>query len=170
MIMKLIQYWSESQEYETQSSPEARLVKEFDLLEMILQAYEYEDLEGTPGRLQEFFDSTNGIALSRSIYNFCSLALTSCVGFQVVSSTPTCSSSLDLWVNRGDATCQKQRCPRTLKPGGRATIFVILWPYHKCSSIYKHTYYCPKRITLKTPHFNILQQRLWLNKKQQHSV
>ncbi len=43
-----------------QSSPEARLVKQFDLLEMILQAHEYEELEGTPGRLQEFFDSTNG--------------------------------------------------------------------------------------------------------------
>ena len=48
------------QEYETQSSPEARLVKQFDLLEMILQAHEYEELEGAPGRLQEFFDSTNG--------------------------------------------------------------------------------------------------------------
>lgn len=48
------------EEYETQSSPEARLVKEFDILEMILQAHEYEELEGAPGRLQEFFDSTNG--------------------------------------------------------------------------------------------------------------
>ncbi|KAF3702737.1 HD domain-containing protein 2 [Channa argus] len=48
------------EEYETQSSPEARLVKQFDLLEMILQAHEYEEIEGTPGRLQEFFDSTNG--------------------------------------------------------------------------------------------------------------
>uniref|UniRef100_A0A1A7X6T2 5'-deoxynucleotidase HDDC2 n=1 Tax=Iconisemion striatum TaxID=60296 RepID=A0A1A7X6T2_9TELE len=48
------------EEYEHQSSPEARLVKQFDLLEMILQAHEYEELEGTPGRLQEFFDSTNG--------------------------------------------------------------------------------------------------------------
>ncbi|KAM3603630.1 uncharacterized protein V6R79_026194 [Siganus canaliculatus] len=48
------------EEYETQSSPEARLVKQFDLLEMILQAHEYEELEGMPGRLQEFFDSTNG--------------------------------------------------------------------------------------------------------------
>ncbi|XP_039981699.1 HD domain-containing protein 2 [Xiphias gladius] len=48
------------EEYETQSSPEARLVKQFDLLEMILQAHEYEELEATPGRLQEFFDSTNG--------------------------------------------------------------------------------------------------------------
>ncbi|XP_041661406.1 HD domain-containing protein 2 [Cheilinus undulatus] len=48
------------EEYETQNSPEARLVKQFDLLEMILQAHEYEELEETPGRLQEFFDSTNG--------------------------------------------------------------------------------------------------------------
>ncbi|XP_049913826.1 HD domain-containing protein 2 [Epinephelus moara] len=48
------------EEYENQSSPEARLVKQFDLMEMILQAHEYEELEGTPGRLQEFFDSTNG--------------------------------------------------------------------------------------------------------------
>ncbi|KAG7275633.1 hypothetical protein CRUP_021960 [Coryphaenoides rupestris] len=47
-------------EYESQSSPEARLVKQFDLLEMILQAHEYEELEETPGRLQEFFDSTEG--------------------------------------------------------------------------------------------------------------
>lgn len=52
------------QEYETQSSPEARLVKQFDLAEMILQAHEYEQLEGSPGRLQEFFDSTNGELLS----------------------------------------------------------------------------------------------------------
>ncbi|KAG7220786.1 hypothetical protein INR49_032029, partial [Caranx melampygus] len=54
------------EEYETQSSPEARLVKQFDLLEMILQAHEYEDLEGAPGRLQEFFDSTNGPMLPQS--------------------------------------------------------------------------------------------------------
>lgn len=49
------------QEFENQTSPEARLVKQFDLLEMILQAHEYEELEGTPGRLQEFFDSTSGM-------------------------------------------------------------------------------------------------------------
>ncbi|XP_029966520.1 5'-deoxynucleotidase HDDC2 [Salarias fasciatus] len=48
------------EEYESQSSAEARLVKQFDLLEMILQAHEYEELEGKPGRLQEFFDSTDG--------------------------------------------------------------------------------------------------------------
>ncbi|XP_014060583.1 5'-deoxynucleotidase HDDC2 [Salmo salar] len=48
------------EEYESQTSAEAKLVKEFDLLEMILQAHEYEELEGKPGRLQEFFDSTQG--------------------------------------------------------------------------------------------------------------
>ncbi|KAJ8009006.1 hypothetical protein DPEC_G00084320 [Dallia pectoralis] len=48
------------EEYENQTSAEAKLVKELDLLEMILQAHEYEELEGTPGRLQEFFDSTQG--------------------------------------------------------------------------------------------------------------
>ncbi|XP_070705208.1 5'-deoxynucleotidase HDDC2 [Pempheris klunzingeri] len=48
------------EEYENQSSPEARMVKQFDQLEMILQAHEYEELEGAPGRLQEFFDSTSG--------------------------------------------------------------------------------------------------------------
>lgn len=30
-------------EYETQSSPEAKIVKEFDKFEMILQAHEYEN-------------------------------------------------------------------------------------------------------------------------------
>ncbi|KAG2468761.1 HDDC2 protein, partial [Polypterus senegalus] len=45
-------------EYEYQSSPEAKLVKELDQCEMILQAYEYEMSEKSPGRLQEFFDST----------------------------------------------------------------------------------------------------------------
>ncbi|XP_042611884.1 5'-deoxynucleotidase HDDC2-like [Cyprinus carpio] len=47
------------EEYETQSSPEAKLVKECQL-EMIIQAHEYEELEGKPGRLQEFFTSTEG--------------------------------------------------------------------------------------------------------------
>uniref|UniRef100_A0A8C2HQW9 5'-deoxynucleotidase HDDC2 n=1 Tax=Cyprinus carpio TaxID=7962 RepID=A0A8C2HQW9_CYPCA len=37
------------EECETQSSPE-----------MIIQAHEYEELEGKPGRLQEFFTSTEG--------------------------------------------------------------------------------------------------------------
>lgn len=47
---------------------------------------------------------------------FCSFALIGFVGFQVVSTTPTCSSSLDLWVNRGGVTWQwqsVQRFPRT---------------------------------------------------------
>ncbi|KAJ8270743.1 hypothetical protein GJAV_G00118730 [Gymnothorax javanicus] len=54
---EIYELWNE---YEQQSSPEARLVKELDQLEMILQAHEYEELEQTPGRLQEFFDSTQG--------------------------------------------------------------------------------------------------------------
>ncbi|RXM29133.1 HD domain-containing protein 2 [Acipenser ruthenus] len=49
------------EEYEYQSSPEAKLVKELDQFEMILQAYEYEDQEKKPGRMQEFFDSTKGL-------------------------------------------------------------------------------------------------------------
>ncbi|PRW56098.1 HD domain-containing 2-like [Chlorella sorokiniana] len=45
-------------EYEQGQSPEARLVKDFDKLEMILQAHEYEGAQGKV--LQEFFDSTAG--------------------------------------------------------------------------------------------------------------
>ncbi|TRY88923.1 hypothetical protein DNTS_008496 [Danionella cerebrum] len=48
------------EEYENQSSREAKLVKELDQLEMIIQAHEYEEIEGKPGRLQEFFTSTEG--------------------------------------------------------------------------------------------------------------
>ncbi|XP_066555838.1 5'-deoxynucleotidase HDDC2 [Amia ocellicauda] len=48
------------EEYEYQTSLEARLVKDLDLFEMILQAYEYEVQEKSPRRLQEFFDSTKG--------------------------------------------------------------------------------------------------------------
>ncbi|MGH0163517.1 UNVERIFIED_CONTAM: hypothetical protein FKN15_045391 [Acipenser sinensis] len=57
-FMKLI---GQLKEYEYQSSPEAMLVKELDQFEMILQAYEYEDQEKKPGRMQEFFDSTKGL-------------------------------------------------------------------------------------------------------------
>ncbi|XP_067402802.1 5'-deoxynucleotidase HDDC2 isoform X2 [Emydura macquarii macquarii] len=48
------------EEYEHQSTAEARFVKELDQCEMILQAFEYEELEKTPGRLQDFYDSTAG--------------------------------------------------------------------------------------------------------------
>ncbi|XP_018598033.1 5'-deoxynucleotidase HDDC2 [Scleropages formosus] len=48
------------EEYESQLSPEARLVKELDQLEMVLQAHEYEELENNPGKMQEFFDTTQG--------------------------------------------------------------------------------------------------------------
>ncbi|XP_030054347.1 5'-deoxynucleotidase HDDC2 [Microcaecilia unicolor] len=48
------------EEYEGQSSAEAKFVKDLDQCEMILQALEYEELEKNPGRLQEFYDSTAG--------------------------------------------------------------------------------------------------------------
>ncbi|XP_065220269.1 5'-deoxynucleotidase HDDC2 isoform X2 [Planococcus citri] len=50
------------QEYEQQETTEAKLVKEFDRLDMIIQAFEYEKLEGkqSAGRLEEFFVSTEG--------------------------------------------------------------------------------------------------------------
>lgn len=46
------------QEYESQSTPESHLVKDFDKLEMIIQAHEYEHAQGLT--LQQFFDSTQG--------------------------------------------------------------------------------------------------------------
>ncbi len=46
------------EEYEAGESPEAKLVKDFDKIEMIVQAFEYERDQGV--YLQEFFDSTHG--------------------------------------------------------------------------------------------------------------
>lgn len=54
---ELLDLWNE---YEEQSTKEAKIVKDFDKFDMILQAYEYEEKEKTPGRLQEFFDSVEG--------------------------------------------------------------------------------------------------------------
>uniref|UniRef100_A0A8B9P374 5'-deoxynucleotidase HDDC2 n=1 Tax=Apteryx owenii TaxID=8824 RepID=A0A8B9P374_APTOW len=48
------------EEYENQSTAEAKFVKQLDQCEMILQAFEYEELEKAPGRLQDFYDSTAG--------------------------------------------------------------------------------------------------------------
>nr|ACO15670.1 HD domain-containing protein 2 [Caligus clemensi] len=45
--------------YEFQKDPEARLTKEIDKLDMIIQAHEYETIKGEKF-LQEFFDSTVG--------------------------------------------------------------------------------------------------------------
>ncbi|KAH0865753.1 hypothetical protein HID58_082964 [Brassica napus] len=45
-------------EYEANASPEAKVVKDFDKLEMILQALEYEQEQGQD--LEEFFQSTAG--------------------------------------------------------------------------------------------------------------
>lgn len=61
-VTKLFSYNCKSfQEYENQSTAEAKFVKQLDQCEMILQAFEYEELEKTPGRLQDFFDSTAGM-------------------------------------------------------------------------------------------------------------
>jgi putative hydrolase of HD superfamily len=47
-------------EYEAQVTPESHLVKDFDKLEMIIQAHEYESAQPGLGSLQQFFDSTAG--------------------------------------------------------------------------------------------------------------
>ncbi|XP_055491652.1 HD domain-containing protein 2 [Leucoraja erinacea] len=54
---EILELW---QEYENQSSNEAKYVKDLDRLEMIVQAFEYEEMEEKPGHLQEFYDSTKG--------------------------------------------------------------------------------------------------------------
>lgn len=60
-------------EYEAGETPEAKLVKDFDKFEMIVQAHEYEHAQGV--ELQEFFDSTAdkwrtpvGKALAAALY------------------------------------------------------------------------------------------------------
>lgn len=47
-------------EYEKQESPEAKYVKDLDVLDLIMQAYEYEKRDNVPGKLEEFFARTNG--------------------------------------------------------------------------------------------------------------
>lgn len=47
-------------EYESQSTPDAILVKELDRFDMICQAFEYEELQQKPYKLQEFFDAVEG--------------------------------------------------------------------------------------------------------------
>lgn len=47
-------------EYESQESKEAQLVKDYDLFDMILQAFEYEKRDETPNRHDEFFVNTKG--------------------------------------------------------------------------------------------------------------
>lgn len=48
------------EEYENQTSQEAKFVKDVDRFEMILQAYEYESEEKRTKELQQFYDSTHG--------------------------------------------------------------------------------------------------------------
>nr|XP_009478734.1 PREDICTED: HD domain-containing protein 2-like [Pelecanus crispus] len=62
-----------SAEYENQCTAEAKFVKQLDQCEMILQAFEYEELENTPGRLQDFYDSTAGKFVHPEILQLVSL-------------------------------------------------------------------------------------------------
>ncbi|NXS93958.1 HDDC2 protein, partial [Jacana jacana] len=61
------------EEYESQSTAEAKFVKELDQCEMILQAFEYEELEKAPGSLQEFYHSTAGKFVHPEIVQLVSL-------------------------------------------------------------------------------------------------
>lgn len=47
-------------EYEKQESPEAKYVKDLDILDLMMQAYEYEKRDNVPGVLEEFFVATSG--------------------------------------------------------------------------------------------------------------
>lgn len=47
-------------EYEKGETAEAKFVKDLDKLDMIMQAFEYEKRDGSPAKLQEFFDNTEG--------------------------------------------------------------------------------------------------------------
>lgn len=47
-------------EYEGQSTPEAKFVKDLDKFDMVMQAHEYEEAQKAPGSLQEFFNSVEG--------------------------------------------------------------------------------------------------------------
>ncbi|XP_023710840.1 HD domain-containing protein 2 isoform X2 [Cryptotermes secundus] len=74
-------------EYEEQKTPEAKLVKELDRFDMILQAFEYETVESRPHGLQEFFDSTAVcVALSflrRSVLEIECASSTTCKGRKI---------------------------------------------------------------------------------------
>ncbi|CAH8868733.1 unnamed protein product [Trichobilharzia szidati] len=47
-------------EYSEQKTPDAIICKDFDKLEMLLQAYEYESETWEPGKLESFFENTLG--------------------------------------------------------------------------------------------------------------
>ncbi|CAG2111597.1 unnamed protein product [Medioppia subpectinata] len=58
-------------EYERQETPEAKIVKEFDRFDVMLQAFQYEQLEyetkGRVIRFQEFFDNAVGKIVSKQL-------------------------------------------------------------------------------------------------------
>ncbi|XP_014767681.1 5'-deoxynucleotidase HDDC2 [Octopus bimaculoides] len=66
---EFFQLW---QEYENVSSKEAEYVKDLDKFEMVLQAYEYEQLDRKPKSLQDFFDSTKGHFTTKQVQKWMS--------------------------------------------------------------------------------------------------
>jgi len=55
---EMVDLW---EEYEKAETAEAKAVKDLDKFDMILQAFDYEQKENSPGRLEEFFTSTKGV-------------------------------------------------------------------------------------------------------------
>ncbi|MPC54574.1 HD domain-containing protein 2 [Portunus trituberculatus] len=56
----IINFHAKFMEYEEQKTKEAKLVKDLDKFDMILQAFEYETDQDRAGTLEEFFKSTEG--------------------------------------------------------------------------------------------------------------
>jgi len=54
---EMYQLW---EEYESQTSEDAKFVKDLDMFDMIVQAYEYETMHDRPQQLSDFFHSTQG--------------------------------------------------------------------------------------------------------------
>lgn len=51
------------QEYEENTSPESKFIKDLDRLDMVLQAFEYEKRDNCVGKHKEFVDTVHGKSL-----------------------------------------------------------------------------------------------------------
>lgn len=57
-------------EFNAQQTPESKLAKQIDKLEMVIQAYEYEKAGHSPQRLQEFWDNVEKYLTNNSLQPF----------------------------------------------------------------------------------------------------
>ncbi|CAL8101136.1 unnamed protein product [Calicophoron daubneyi] len=57
-------------EYEAQETMEARLCKDFDKFEMLLQAFEYEKENNQPKQLEDFFSNTLDCFVTPTVKNW----------------------------------------------------------------------------------------------------